>query len=128
MAVAGAHGKTTTSAMTAHALRGAGIDASFAIGATVLGVEGAVGGAYLGKSRVAVIEADESDGSFLAYRPAVAVITNVEADHLDHYGTPEAVEAAFRGFSETAPILVVCADDEAAARVGEPSALPRQPP
>ena len=117
IAVAGAHGKTTTSAMTAHALRACGIDASFAIGAPVLGVSGAVGGAYAGESDVAVIEADESDGSFLAYHPQIAVITNVEGDHLDHYGTVEAVEAAFRDFAASAGTVIACADDAAAALV-----------
>ena len=81
IAVAGAHGKTTTSAMAAHALRSCGIDASFAIGAPVLGVPAAVGGAYAGASDVAVIEADESDGSFLAYHPDVA-------DHHERRGGP----------------------------------------
>lgn len=122
IAVAGAHGKTTTSAMTAHALHAGGIDASFAIGAPVLGVRGAVGGAYAGTAGVAVIEADESDGSFLAYRPEIAVITNVEADHLDHYGSAEAVEDAFRDFAATASRLIACADDDAAAAVARDAA------
>lgn len=117
VAIAGAHGKTTTAAMTACALHAAGIDATFAIGAPVLGVIGAVGGAYAGKGDVAVIEADESDGSFLAYAPEVAVITNVEADHLDHYGTIEAMEDAFTAFAGNARTLIVCADDEGARRV-----------
>ena len=122
VAVAGAHGKTTTSAMIAHALQASGIDASFAIGAPVLGVSRAVGGAYAGSSEVAVIEADESDGSFLAYRPDVAVITNVEADHLDHYGSVAAVEAAFREFAGTASRLIACADDAPAALVAADAA------
>lgn len=111
VAVAGAHGKTTTSAMAAHALHASGIDATFAIGAPVLGVEGAVGGAYSGTATVAVIEADESDGSFLRYSPEVAIVTNVEPDHLDHYGTAEAVEAAFVEFASRAQQLIACADD-----------------
>ncbi len=117
VAVAGAHGKTTTSAMIAHALHASGIDASFAIGAPVLGVRGSVGGAYAGTDGVAVIEADESDGSFLRYHPEVAVLTNVEADHLDHFGSVEAVEDAFREFAATATRLIACADDEKAADV-----------
>lgn len=112
VAVAGAHGKTTTAAMTACALHGAGIDATFAIGAPVLGVSGAVGGAYSGKAEVAVIEADESDGSFLVFEPEVAVVTNIEADHLDHYGTYEAVEEAFRVFSARAGLVIACGDDQ----------------
>ncbi|MCJ7826772.1 MAG: UDP-N-acetylmuramate--L-alanine ligase, partial [Demequinaceae bacterium] len=117
IAVAGAHGKTTTAAMAVRALHGAGIDATFAIGAPVFGGVGAVGGAYAGESNVAVIEADESDGSFLAYEPEVAIITNVEADHLDHYGTLEALEDAFVAFAGRARLLVACADDEGAGRV-----------
>jgi len=117
VAIAGAHGKTTTAAMTVCALHGAGIDASFAIGASVYGVEGAVGGAYEGKADVVVIEADESDGSFSVYDPEVAVITNVEADHLDHYGTVEALENAFADFAGRARLLIACADDEGAERV-----------
>ncbi len=122
IAVAGAHGKTTTSAMTAHALKECGIDASFAIGAPVLGVAGAVGGAYAGASDVAVIEADESDGSFLAYHPQIAIITNVEADHLDHYGSVEAVEEAFRQFAASAAHVICCDDDAPAALVAADAA------
>lgn len=116
-AVAGAHGKTTTAAMTAWALRGSGIDTTFAIGAPVLGVEGVVGGAYAGTSDVAVIEADESDGSFLVYEPEVAIVTNVEADHLDHYGTAEALEEAFDEFASRAPLVIACLDDPGASRL-----------
>ncbi len=115
VAVAGAHGKTTTSAMIAHALHESGIDASFAIGAPVLGVSKAVGGAYAGTAGIAVIEADESDGSFLRYRPDVAVVTNVEADHLDHYGSVKAVVEAFEEFAASAARLVACADDVGSA-------------
>jgi len=122
IAVAGAHGKTTTSAMIAHALQDCGIDASFAIGAPVLGVSGAVGGAYAGSGDVAVIEADESDGSFLVYRPEVAVLTNVEADHLDYYGSVAAVEAAFRDFAASASRLIACSDDGPAALVAADAA------
>jgi len=123
IAVAGAHGKTTTSAMIACALHGAGIDATFAIGAPVHGVTGAVGGAYAGKAEVAVIEADESDGSFLAYSPEVAVVTNVEPDHLDHYGTTEAFEQAFVDFAARAATLIACVDDPGAARLAERARL-----
>ncbi len=123
IAVAGAHGKTTTSAMTARALHEAGIDATFAIGAPVHGVEGAVGGAYAGSGDVAVIEADESDGSFLAYSPDVAVVTNVEPDHLDHYGTAEALEKAFVSFAARAKMLIACADDPGSVRLAERARL-----
>ena len=89
VAVAGAHGKTTTSGMLAQALSVAGEDPSFAIGGVVrdLGT-----GAHLGAGRAFVAEADESDRSFLNYDPYLAVVTNVEPDHLDTYGTAGAGE------------------------------------
>ncbi len=124
VAVAGAHGKTTTSAMIATVLRESGTDPSFAIGGTVRvrsaedDTVAAIPGGHLGASDVLVAEADESDGSFLNYAPTVAVVTNVEPDHLDHYGTREAFDAAFVEFaSRLRPggVLVACADDEGAA-------------
>ena len=126
IAVAGAHGKTTTSAMIAVALAGAGLDPSFAIGGTVLAelpgqpAASSLGGARDGTGDVFVAEADESDGSFLAYAPAVAVVTNVEPDHLDHYGTRAAFERAFDEFAARivdGGALVVCADDAGARRL-----------
>lgn len=116
VAVAGAHGKTTTSAMIATVLRGAGLDPSFAIGGTVLTEDGPVAGGHLG-SDVLVAEADESDGSFLNYAPDVAVVTNVEPDHLDHYGSRAAFEQAFVDFAARivpGGTLVACADDAGA--------------
>ncbi|MCU1548144.1 MAG: UDP-N-acetylmuramate--L-alanine ligase [Arthrobacter sp.] len=114
VAVAGTHGKSTTTSMIAVLLQGAGLDPSFAIGANVpaLGVNAAHG-----NSRIFVAEADESDGSFLNYRPQIAVVTNVEPDHLDHYGTAEAVYESFDRFTALLPadgVLVACADDEGA--------------
>ncbi len=117
VAVAGTHGKTTTSAMVAHALHGAGIDASYAIGARVFGIEGAVAGGYAGSAGIAVVEADESDGSFLRYHPDVAVITNIEPDHLDHYGTVDALHAAFEEFADSAQTLVCWTDDPIVAQM-----------
>jgi UDP-N-acetylmuramate--alanine ligase len=119
LAVAGTHGKTTTTSMATWMLRGAGLDPSFAIGANVpaLGVNAAQG-----STDVFVAEADESDASFLNYRPLVEVITNVEADHLDHYGSAEAVHAAFDDFAGLLPsegLLVACADDPGARGVAE---------
>jgi UDP-N-acetylmuramate--alanine ligase len=123
VAVAGAHGKTTTSAMVATALLAAGRDPSFAIGGVVLPPAGASdehpSGARDGAGPF-VAEADESDGSFLNYSPLVAVVTNVEPDHLDHYGTREAFEDAFARFAgriRPGGLLVACADDEGAARL-----------
>ncbi|WP_082575238.1 UDP-N-acetylmuramate--L-alanine ligase [Arthrobacter sp. Soil763] len=112
--VAGTHGKTTTTSMITVLLQGAGLDPSFAIGANVpaLGVNAASG-----SSSVFIAEADESDGSFLNYRPRIEVVTNVEPDHLDFYGTAEAVYASFDRFTELLPadgLLVACADDDGA--------------
>ncbi len=125
IAVAGAHGKTTTSTMVATALAAAGrtdpvLDPSYAIGGTVLTADGATPGHRTGAGEVFVAEADESDGSFLAYAPAVAVVTNVEPDHLDHYGSAEAFEAAFEQFADRVldgGALVACLDDPGAARL-----------
>jgi UDP-N-acetylmuramate--alanine ligase len=100
-------------------LQGAGLDPSFAIGANVpaLGVNAAHGTAG-----IFVAEADESDGSFLNYRPTIAVVTNVEPDHLDFYGTAEAVYASFDSFTALLPadgVLVACADDPGARALAE---------
>jgi len=105
--------------MVAAALLEAGADPSFAIGGTVLSDSGPLGGGRHGAGPF-VAEADESDGSFLAYQPLVAVVTNVEPDHLDHYGTREAFEAAFAAFAERVRpggALVACADDPGAVRL-----------
>ena len=117
--VAGTHGKSTTTSMITVLLQGAGLDPTFAIGANVpaLGVNAASG-----TSDVFVAEADESDGSFLNYRPRIAVVTNVEPDHLDYYGTAEAVYRSFDRFTELLPadgVLVACADDPGARALAE---------
>ena len=114
IAVAGTHGKTTTTSMLTVALQHCAADPSFAIGGS-LNESGA--NAHNGSGDLFVAEADESDGSFLVYSPAAAIVTNVEADHLDHYGTAEAVDEAFVEFSRRiAPdgVLVTCADDAGA--------------
>jgi UDP-N-acetylmuramate--alanine ligase len=114
VAVAGTHGKTTTTGMVVAILQAAGLDPSFAVGGDFKssGVNAAAGG---GPHFVA--EADESDGSFLELSPTVAVVTNVEADHLDHWGDLEAVQGAFRAFVGRLPAegtVVLCADDPGA--------------
>jgi UDP-N-acetylmuramate--alanine ligase len=109
IAVAGTHGKTTTSALIGHILAFAGLDPTILIG----GIDANLGSnARLGGSDLVVVEADEYDGSFLPLRPAIAVITNVEPDHLDYYGTFEHLQDSFRRFAEsTRDTLVICGDD-----------------
>lgn len=119
VSVAGSHGKTTTSALVAHILHTCGVDASYAVGARVYGVEGAVAGGYGGTAREAVVEADESDGSFLRYDTGIAILLNVEPDHLDFYGSFEAVERAFVEFASKAAVVIACADDPGASRVAD---------
>lgn len=97
IAVAGAHGKTTTSSMLGCITHDAGIDPTVVIG----GVVASLGGNALnGASDIVVAEADESDGSFLKFNPYIAVITNIENDHLDHYGSEEKIQEAFAEFVE----------------------------
>jgi UDP-N-acetylmuramate--alanine ligase len=113
--VAGTHGKTSTTSMLTVALQRAGLDPSFAIGGE-LNESGA--GAHHGTGDIFVAEADESDGSFLSFRPHGAIITNLEPDHLDHHGTAEAYAAVFDQFVERIQpggFLVTCVDDPGAA-------------
>ncbi|AKT51638.1 UDP-N-acetylmuramate--L-alanine ligase [Arsenicicoccus sp. oral taxon 190] len=117
VAVAGANGKTTTTSMLTALLLEAGADPSFAIGGELAryGTN-----ARAGSGEAFVIEADESDGSFLVYHPEVAIVTNVQPDHLDHYGTFEAVQDAYLAFARSirpGGLLVACADDEGSARL-----------
>lgn len=115
IAVAGAHGKTTSTGMIITALLELGEDPSFVNGGVIasLGASSASGSGSL-----FVIEADESDGSFLHYDTSVALITNVDADHLDHYGSEEAFEAEFARFAQGAKeFVVISSDDPGAVRV-----------
>ena len=114
VAVAGTHGKTTTSSMLAVALQACGADPSFAIGGTITA---SGSNAHRGTGEIFVAEADESDGSFIEYNPFAAIVTNVEHDHVDFFATPEAVAQAFEDFAETinaAGFLTYCADDQGA--------------
>lgn len=95
IAVAGAHGKTTTSAMMAVIMAESGFDPTIAIGGEVASLNG---NARNGSGEYVVAEADESDGSFLKFNPYMAIITNIENDHLDHYGTEENIYQAFKQF------------------------------
>ena len=115
VAVAGTHGKTTTSSMATVALQACGVDPSFAIGG-VLKSSGS--NAHRGSGKYFIAEADESDGSFVAYHPHAAIITNVEWDHVDHFASEADVFAAFNAFVETIKgFLVFCADDAGASQV-----------
>ncbi len=117
IAVAGTHGKTTTTAMLTCALIAAGADPSFAIGAEVASL-GA--NARLGAGDLLVAEADESDGAFLVYEPELAVVTNVDADHLDNYGTVEAYDAAFDEFvGRIGRAVVLSVDDPGALALAD---------
>lgn len=122
IAVAGTHGKTTTSSMISVMLEGLGLDPSFAVGSTIAGFNSNAHWGATGPESWFVAEADESDGSFVRYRPEIAVITNAEPDHLDFYGSSERVFEAFHRFiASMAPggVLIICADDPGAARLAE---------
>jgi UDP-N-acetylmuramate--alanine ligase len=114
IAVAGTHGKTTTTAMLVWALRELGADPAFFVGGEVpgLGPGGAAANAGWGAGEWVVAEADESDGSFLRLEPEVAVITNVEMDHHSHWGSAAKLREAFRDFAAPARALVVSAGGE----------------
>jgi UDP-N-acetylmuramate--alanine ligase len=119
VAVAGTHGKTTTTALLTVALQAAGADPTYAVGGdlSATGVNAAEGSGDL-----FVAEADESDGAFLVYRPYAAIVTNIEADHLDHWGTDAAYAAAFDEFAANLDpdgFLVCCVDDAGAAALAE---------
>ena len=120
IAIAGTHGKTTTTSMVTVALQACGEDPSFAIGSEL---QSSGTNAHWGTGPHFVVEADESDGSFLAITPRVAVVTNVEADHLDHWADLASIEDAFVRFcaatKETDGVAVLCADDPGARRVAE---------
>ncbi len=117
--VTGTHGKTTTTSMLIVALQHSGFDPSFAVGGD-LGEAGT--NAHHGSGDCFVAEADESDGSLLEYTPDIAVVTNIEADHLDFFGSAEAYGAVFDDFVERLSpggALVVCTDDPGAAALAE---------
>jgi UDP-N-acetylmuramate--alanine ligase len=114
IAIAGSHGKTTTTAMTVWALRAIGADPAFFVGGEVpgLGPDGGTANAGWGEGEWVVAEADESDASFLRLRPEVAVVTNVEMDHHTRWGSLAELHEAFRSFIGPARGLVVPADEE----------------
>ena len=103
--IAGSHGKTTTTSLVATVLRAAGLDPTVVVGGKVnaLGTN-----ARLGEGDLFVAEADESDGSFLKLTPTIAVVTNIDAEHLDYYGTHDAVKDAFVEYANRAPFYGLC--------------------
>ncbi len=118
VAVAGTHGKTTTTSMLTIAVQHCGADPSFAIGSEL---NDSGSNAHQGAGDLFIVEADESDGSFLMLPAVAGIVTNVEPDHLDHWGTFEAIEAGFLQFAEgiaaDGGFVVACADDPGAARL-----------
>jgi len=119
IAVAGTHGKTTTSSMLAVALQACAADPSFAIGGTITA---SGSNAHRGTGEIFVAEADESDGSFIEYHPYAAIVTNVEHDHVDFFATPESVAHAFTDFAATIKkegFLTYCADDPGALALSQ---------
>lgn len=111
IAIAGTHGKTTTTAMLTVAMQSAGADPSFAIGGTI---NTAGTNAHSGSGKFFVVEADESDGSFLAYKPNAAIITNIEMDHVDHFQNEDQLFSAFNDFISSIQSngqLIICGDD-----------------
>jgi UDP-N-acetylmuramate--alanine ligase len=113
IAVAGSHGKTTTTTMIASVLMAAGMDPTAVIGGRVNSL--GLANARLGKSEYLVAEADESDGSFLTLAPTFAVVTNMDPEHLDHYGTVDNIRRAFVDFVNRIPfygMAALCVDNE----------------
>jgi UDP-N-acetylmuramate--alanine ligase len=119
IAIAGTHGKTTTSSMATVAFQACGADPSFAIGGT-LSASGS--NAHRGSGEYFIAEADESDGSFIEYHPAAAIVTNIEHDHVDFFATPDDVTRVFQEFAQTISpqgFLIYCADDAGSRALGE---------
>ncbi len=119
--IAGTHGKTTTTVMATEALAAAGLDPTGLAGGRVARWGG---NARLGAGAVFVVEADEYDRAFLSLAPAVAVVNNVEADHLECYGSLAALEEAFRSFADRAGRVIIGGDDPGAARVAAGLTVP----
>ncbi len=112
IAIAGSHGKTTTTSMVASILHNGGLDPTVVVGGRVAGLQGS--NARVGQSSILVVESDESDGSFLKLAPIVAVVTNIDREHLDHYASLDEIQSAFLDFVNKVPFYgaaVVCMDD-----------------
>lgn len=125
--VAGTHGKTTTTALTTAVLHAAAMDPTGIVGGRVPAWNGNL---LLGSESLYVVEADEFDRSFLALAPSIAVVTTLEADHLDVYGTLQGVEAAFLEFIDRTPaegLVIACGDDAGVGRLLPRLGAPRRP-
>ena len=119
IAVAGSHGKTSTSSICAAVLGAGGKDPTVVIGGRVASIGSS---ARLGQGDYLLVEADESDGSFLALNPIIGIITNIDREHMDHYGTDEDLLKAFETFGNNVPFYgaaIVCADDPRARYIAE---------
>lgn len=113
IAIAGSHGKTTTTSMVASILNAAQMDPTVIVGGRVAGMQGS--NARVGKSAILVVESDESDGSFLKLAPILAVVTNIDREHLDHYNSLADIQSAFTEFVNKVPFYgaaIVCMEDE----------------
>jgi UDP-N-acetylmuramate--alanine ligase len=113
VAIAGSHGKTTTTSMTATVLNGGGLDPTVVVGGKAASMGGS--NARVGESDFLVVESDESDGSFLKLSPILAVVTNIDREHLDHYPSIAEIRAAFLEFIQKVPFYgaaILCLDDE----------------
>ena len=113
IAIAGSHGKTTTTSMVASILNTANMDPTVVVGGKVAAMQGS--NARVGQSSLLVVESDESDGSFLKLAPIVAVVTNIDREHLDHYPSLGAIREAFTEFVNKVPFygaVVLCMEDE----------------
>lgn len=119
IAIGGSHGKTTTTSMLAKVLSDGKLDPTTIVGGRILNRQSY---AKLGTGEYLIAEADESDGSFSLLRPAISVITNIDCEHLGHYGSIEALESAFARFMGVVPfygVSVVCADDDRLYRLSK---------
>src|SRR5271169_3674038 len=113
IAIAGSHGKTTTTSLVATILNHAGLDPTVVVGGRVSTMGGS--NARVGHGELLVVEADESDGSFLKLAPILAVVTNIDREHLDHYASIDEIRAAFLEFIQQVPFYgaaILCLDDE----------------
>ncbi len=118
IAIAGSHGKTTTTSIVATILNTANLDPTVVVGGKVAAMQGS--SARVGKSTILVVESDESDGSFLKLAPILAVVTNIDREHLDHYASLEAIESAFTEFVNKVPFYgaaILCMEDSNIQRI-----------